>query len=93
MTDPEKWSRHVTETSHALELEPGLFTWDDPERIAAALKRAAEASTARKGTPYQSAMSMLTFYINRAGHSLPDDQRKVLEEAKQHLRRLFGRHP
>ena len=50
-----------------------------------------EASTARKGTPYQSAMSMLTFYINRAGHSLPEDQRKVLDEAKQHLRRLFGR--
>ncbi|MDQ2091658.1 DUF3175 domain-containing protein [Marimonas arenosa] len=91
MGHDEKWSQHVTETSHALALEPGVFTWDDPKRIAASLKRSAEASTSRKGTPYQSAMSMLSFYINRAGHTLPEDQRQVLQQAKQELRVLFGR--
>lgn len=90
-TPSSHWSQHVTETSHALELPPGLFTWDDPERIAAALKRAAEESRARKGTPYQSAMSMLNFYINRAGHNLPPERRAVLEAAKAELRRLFKR--
>jgi len=88
---PEKWSQHVTETSHALDLEPGVFTWDDPRRIAASLKASAEASTARKGTPYQSAMSMLSFYINRAGDQLDARQRAVLEQAKTELRVLFGR--
>lgn len=93
MGHDEKWSRHVTETSHALALEPGVFTWDDPKRIAASLKRSAEASTARKGTPYRSAMSMLSFYINRAGHGLPDERRAVLEQARQELRALFGKAP
>lgn len=88
---PEKWSRHVTETSRALHLEPGVFTWDDPKRIAASLKRSAEESTARKGTALQSAMSMLNFYINRAGRNLDPGRRKVLEEAKRELRKLFGR--
>jgi hypothetical protein len=85
----EKWSQHVTDTSHALALEPGVFTWDDPKRIAASLKRSAEESTARKGTPRQSAMSMLNFYINRAGRNLPAERRAVLEAAKAELRALF----
>lgn len=87
----KKWSRHVTETSRALSLEPGVFTWDDPRRIAASLKRSAEESTARKGTPLQSAMSMLNFYINRAGRNLDPERRKVLERAKRELRKLHGR--
>lgn len=92
MTDtPKKWSQNVTDTSHALELEEGVFTWDDPERIAKSLSRSAEASTGRKGTPYQSAMSMLTFYINRAGHGLDPDQKAVLEQAKDELRALYGK--
>ena len=87
----EKWSQEVTEHSDALDLEPGVFTWRDPKRIAASLKRSAEGSDRRKAGPYQSAMNMLTFYINRAGHNLDDDQRKVLEAAKHELRELFGR--
>jgi len=86
--DPQKWSQHVTETSHALDLEEGVFTWDDPKRIAASLKRSAEQSARRKGTVLQSAMSMLTFYINRAGHGLAPEQRAVLEAAKDELRAL-----
>lgn len=88
MTGSRKWSQQVTETSHALELEDGVFTWDDPKRIAASLKRSAEASPRRKGTVLQSAMSMLTFYINRAGHSLDPGQKKILERAKDELRAL-----
>ena len=88
--DPQSWSQQVTETSHALALEDGVFTWDDPARIAASLKHSAEASTARKGTPLQSSMSMLTFYINRAGHRLDPQQREVLERAKVELRALFA---
>jgi len=84
-------SQRVTETSWALELEPGVFTWKDPRRIAESLKRSALASTERKGTPLQSAMSMLTFYINRAGSTLDVEQRAVLEQAKNQLRALFGR--
>jgi hypothetical protein len=86
----EKWSQKVTEESRALELEPGVFTWDDPKRIALSLKRSAEASTARKGTPLQSAMSMLNFYINRAGRSLEPGRKQVLEQAKAELRALFA---
>lgn len=87
----EKWSQDVTEHSDALDLEPGVFTWSDPKRIAASLKRAAEASDRRKAGPYQAAMNMLTFYINRAGDNLDPGQRKVLEAAKHELRQLFGR--
>ena len=90
---PEHWSRSVTETSHALDLEPGVFTWDDPARIAASLKRSAEASTARKGTPSQAAMAMLSFYLNRAGRNLDADRRAVLEQAKAELRALYGKPP
>ncbi|HLK10724.1 MAG TPA: DUF3175 domain-containing protein [Candidatus Binatia bacterium] len=85
-----RWSRAVTERSNALDLEPGVFTWDDPRRIARSLKRAAEASTRRKAEPYRSAMSMLTFYVNRAGHGLAPDRRRILERAKDELRRLFA---
>jgi hypothetical protein len=77
--------------SNALDLERAVFTWKDPRRIAASLKRSAERSRRRKGTPYQSAMSMLTFYVNRAGRDLDPAQRRVLEQAKDELRRLFGR--
>lgn len=87
----EKWSQDVTEHSDALDLERDVFTLDDPKAIAASLKRSAERSKRRKGTPFQSAMSMLTFYINRAGKGLDDKQRKVLEDAKDELRKAFDR--
>ncbi|MEU2199525.1 DUF3175 domain-containing protein [Isoptericola sp. NPDC019482] len=89
--DGERWSQDVTEHSDALDLEDDVFTWDDPARIAASLKRSAEASDRRKGSAYQSAMSMLTFYVNRAGKNLPAAQRDVLERAKDELRAAFGR--
>ncbi|WP_402372148.1 DUF3175 domain-containing protein [Isoptericola rhizosphaerae] len=89
--DDERWSQDVTEHSDALDLEDDVFTWDDPARIAASLKRSAEASERRKGTPYQSATSMLTFYLNRAGDNLPESRRRTLEQAKDELRAAFGR--
>ncbi|NMB92519.1 MAG: DUF3175 domain-containing protein [Parcubacteria group bacterium] len=85
----KNWSKYVTEHSFALQLEEGVFTWDDPKKIACSLKKSAEESLNRKGTPYQSAMSMLNFYINRAGKNLKPERRKVLEQAKKELRRLF----
>ena len=88
---PKRWSQAVTRGSNALDLEPGVFAFDDPRRIALSLKRSAEASARRKAPPYRSAMSMLTFYVNRAGRSLPDERRSVLEQAKVELRKLFGR--
>ena len=88
---PDKWSQHVTDTSDALDVKAGLFEQDDPAAIAASLKRSAEHSHRKKGTPFQSAMSMLTFYINRAGDNLPKDRVKVLEAAKDELRKAFGR--
>lgn len=87
------WSARVTRTSDALDLEPRVFRGDDPRRIAASLKRSAEASRRRKGTPFQSAMSMLTFYLNRAGRNLGADRRRVLGRAKLELRKLFHREP
>ena len=87
----QKWSQDVTEHSDALDLDEGVFTWQDPKRIAHSLKASAEHSKRRKGSPLQSAMSMLTFYINRAGKDLDAGQRKVLEEAKGELRAAFGR--
>lgn len=81
-----RWSHAVTTRSDALDLEPGVFTWDDPKRIAASLRRSAETSTRRKGTVRQSAMSMLNFYINRAGRKLPAERRRILEAAKAALR-------
>ncbi|WP_408642714.1 DUF3175 domain-containing protein [endosymbiont of Ridgeia piscesae] len=90
-TKAKKWSQRVTESSDALDLEPGVFTYDDPRRIAESLKRSAERSRRRKADPFRSAMSMLTFYINRAGVKLPAAQRNRLEEAKDELRDLFGK--
>ncbi|MBU2713009.1 DUF3175 domain-containing protein [Zooshikella harenae] len=87
----KKWSAKVTRESHALVLEEGVFTWDDPKRIAMSLKKSADESTQRKGTPFRSAMSMLVFYINRAGKKLNTEQRQVLEEAKIELRKLYGK--
>jgi Protein of unknown function (DUF3175) len=87
----KRWSQAVTRGSDALDLEPGVFAFDDPRRIALSLKRSAEASERRKAPPFRSAMSMLTFYVNRAGRSLPDERRRVLDQAKAELRKLFGR--
>ncbi|MFJ2299943.1 DUF3175 domain-containing protein [Oerskovia paurometabola] len=89
--DAERWSQDVTEHSDALDLEEGVFAGDDPAEIAASLKRSAEHSSRRKGTPFQSAMSMLTFYVNRAGDNLPTERREILEQAKVELRKAFGR--
>lgn len=90
-TENRNWSGRVTRESNALDLEPGVFTWKDPQRIAESLKRSAEASTRRKSSPYRSAMSMLVFYINRAGSHLDESQRTVLEDAKEALRQLYQR--
>lgn len=87
----KKWSQDVTEHSDALDLEEGIFESSDPKQIALSLKRSAEHSNRRKSEPYRSAMSMLTFYINRAGHNLPQKQKQVLEDAKDELRKAFGR--
>lgn len=85
------WSAEVTRRSNALDLEAGVFTWDDPREIARSLKRSAESSERRKSPPYRSAMSMLTFYVNRAGKGLSEQQKRVLERAKDELRKEFGR--
>jgi hypothetical protein len=87
----KRWSQSVTEHSSALDLETDVFTLDDPKRIAASLKRSSEHSKRRKSEPYRSAMSMLTFYINRAGTNLPTRRRRILERAKVELRKAFGR--
>ena len=87
----KKWSARVTATSDALDLRQNIFTSDDATTIAKALKKSALRSHRRKGTPYQSAMSMLNFYINRAGKNLPEQQQIVLEDAKDKLRVVFGR--
>jgi hypothetical protein len=86
-----RWTQGVTEESNALDLEQGVFTLNDPKEIAASLKRSAQRSRRRKAEPYRSALSMLTFYINRAGRNLPVARRKVLMRAKDELRKLFGR--
>lgn len=86
-----RWSRKVTEESHALMLEQGVFTWDDPTKIAVSLKKSAEASDQRKVGPFQSAMCMLNFYINRAGANLSQERKAVLNQAKIELRKAFGR--
>ncbi|MGN6625779.1 MAG: DUF3175 domain-containing protein [Tepidisphaeraceae bacterium] len=86
-----RWSGKVTRESDALDLEKSVFTWDDPRKIARSLKKSAEASHRRKSEPYRSAMSMLVFYLNRAGKNLPKKQHAVLEHAKDELRHLFGR--
>jgi hypothetical protein len=92
-TQPGRWSASVTERSNALDLTPGVFTWSDPVRIARSLQRSANRSRRRKSSAYRSAMSMLTFFINRQGQSLSPERRRTLERAKTELRRLFGRRP
>ncbi len=87
----KKWSQHVTETSDALDLQPDVFKLTDPKKIARSLKRSAEHSDRRKSDPYRSAMAMLTFYINRAGHNLEATQRRHLEDAKDELRALYDK--
>jgi hypothetical protein len=86
-----KWSGRVMERSNALDLESDIFKSGDSQKIARSLKRSAEVSKRKKGTPFQSAMSMLNFYINRAGENLPARQKNTLEKAKNKLRQLFGR--
>lgn len=86
-----RWSAEVTEHSDALDLEKNVFTLSDSRKIALSLKRSAEASKRRKGTAYRAAMSMLTFYINRAGTNLSAKQRRILDDAKGELRKAFNR--
>lgn len=88
----KRWSHQVNQTSHALELEPGLFGWDDPQAIAKSLWRSAEQSEHKKRTAYGSAMAMLCFYINRAGRKLSPERRDVLAAAKQQLRQIHQIH-
>lgn len=85
----KKWSQKVTKISNAMDLEKGVFTFHDPKRIALSLKKSAEESSRRRAEPFQSAMSMLSFYINRAGKTVDPKQKKILEQAKQKLRDLF----
>ena len=87
----KRWSQRVTETSDALDLERDVFTKGDSRAIARSLKNSAERSRRRKSDPYRSAMSMLTFYINRAGKNLPKERRNRLEAAKNELRKLYGK--
>ncbi|WP_116137698.1 DUF3175 domain-containing protein [Trinickia diaoshuihuensis] len=89
--EPRRWSHEVMQKSDALDLEGGIFKSGNAEDIAQSLKRSSLASKRRRGTPYQSAMSMLNFYINRAGKNLPKSRRAVLEAAKGKLREAFGR--
>lgn len=89
----KKWSKQVTENSDAMDLEEGVFRSDDPKKIAASLKHSAESSHRRKSSPYRSAMSMLTFYINRAGDQLTEKRKATLERAKDELRKDFDREP
>jgi hypothetical protein len=93
MAEVRKWSGEVTKHSNALDLEAGVFESSDPKHIADSLKASAERSRRRRGKPFQSAMSMLNFFINRAGRNLPAARKRVLEEAKVELRKDFGRKP
>jgi len=85
------WSGGVTEKSNALDLDQGVFTWDNPKKIALSLKKSAELSNRRKAPPFQSAMSMLNFYINRAGTNLSSERKKILNQAKKELREAFNK--
>ena len=91
MSSKKYWSADVTKKSFALDIAEGVFTWKNPKKIAASLKRSAQISTRRNAPPFQSAMSMLNFYINRAGKNLIPERRKVLEEAKEELKKLYAR--
>jgi hypothetical protein len=87
----KKWSARVTQTSDALDLQSSVFRSKDPVKVARSLKRSADRSKRRKGTPLQSAMSMLNFYVNRAGKNLPATQKRILTKAKGELRKLYGK--
>jgi translation initiation factor 2 alpha subunit (eIF-2alpha) len=87
----KRWSARVTKQSNALDLEPKVFRSRSPRKIALSLKRSAKHNKRRKAKPYQSAMSMLNFYINRAGKNLPKSRKRTLERAKNELRDVFGR--
>jgi hypothetical protein len=89
----DRWSAEVNDHSDALDLRRGLFTWKDPKRIAASLKKSAEDSHRRTADPYRSAIAMLTFYVNRAGKNLSSERARTLKAAKDELRRQFGRKP
>ncbi len=91
MAKNKRWSAKVTHESNALDLEEGVFSWDNPHKIALSLKTSSENSLRRKGTPLQSSMSMLNFYINRAGKNLSPQRKMVLEQAKVELRKLFSK--
>jgi len=91
MSDKYRWSQDLNEQSNALDLDRNVFKGNDPREIARSLKHAAETSGRRKVTPFRSAMSMLTFYINRSGSGLDEEQRRILERAKDELRDLFNR--
>lgn len=91
MSPKKYWSAYVTHHSNSLDLEKGVFAYSDPKEIAKSLKHSAEISTRRKTTPFQAAMSMLNFYINRAGKNLPQGRKRILEQAKIELRNLFGK--
>jgi hypothetical protein len=90
-TGGRNWSAGVTRESDALDLQEGVFTWPDPKRIAMSLKQSAERSNRRKAPPFRSAMLMLVFYINRTGRNLDKDQLRILEGAKEELRKLYGK--
>lgn len=92
MATKRKWSREVTEHSNAMDLDKDVFTLNDPHRIAESLKHSSETSHRRRGrSAFQSAMSMLNFYVNRAGKNLPEERKKVMEDAKAELREVFGK--
>jgi len=93
MNKTKYWSGEVTKHSNALDLDSGVFTWNDPKKIAQSLKNSAEGSTRKKAGTYQSVMSMLNFYINRAGKNLPASHREILEKAKIELKKLFDKTP
>lgn len=90
-SSPKKWSKKITETSNAMDLEKDVFKSKEPKAIAESVKRSAEKSKRKKAGPFQSAMSMINFYENRAGKNLEADQKKILDEAKEELRKLYGR--
>lgn len=90
-TSPGNWTAKVTRESDALDLKQGVFTWKDPVAIARSLKHSADTSTRRKAPPFRSAMSMLVFYINRAGSKLDRNQKFILEQAKEELRKLYNK--
>jgi hypothetical protein len=88
---PKRWSKKVTETSNAMDLEKDIFKSKEPKKIAKSVKHSAEKSKRKKAGPFQSAMSMINFYENRGGKNLSAAQKKVLDKSKNELRKLYGR--